>query len=358
MVAAKEIGGDFYDFFYLDENESKIVFVIADVSGKGVPAALFMVIAKTLIKQQMLIHNNPAQAFFRVNELLCEENKHDMFITSLIFSLDLITGKMVYANAGHNAPLISFSGTPYEFLKLAKGVPLGIFPASKHKNLTIYLKNGDKLYLYTDGINEAMNKYDEQFGNARLLKTANEYISLNPIDFDMALRHRVAEFTGNAMQSDDMTSVAVHYKGTPLIKVKTFDKNFVFNASEDELSNMLERVGVCLNEAGYGEHLKIQINVVIEEIFVNIARYAYGKDKGGKVTARLSADKNKFVMQFEDEGTPFNPLVYKEVDMTAGIHERNIGGLGIHLVKKWMDEVTYERLIGKNILTVYKFIRR
>jgi anti-sigma regulatory factor (Ser/Thr protein kinase) len=97
--------------------------------------------------------------------------------------------------------------------------------------------------------------------------------------------------------------------------------------------------------------------VVVEEIFVNIARYAYSKNKG-RVAARLNVDKDKFIMQFEDEGAPFNPLVYKEVDMTAGIQERNIGGLGIHLVKKWMDEVTYERLLGKNILTIYKFIRR
>jgi len=358
MMAAKEVGGDFYDFFYLDESESKISFVIADVSGKGVPAALFMVVAKTLIKQQMLIHNDPAQALFRVNEILCNDNKHDMFVTVFVCSLDLITGKITYANAGHNAPLISLSGRPYEFLKLPKGMPLGMFPKSKYKNSSIHIINGDKLYLYTDGISEAMNEREDQFGNERLLEAANQYISMIPIDFDMAIHRKIAEFIGSAMQSDDMTAIAVQYKGTPLVKVKSFDKELIVDASMDEFQNVLKWVGECVEEEGYNEHLKIQINVVVEEIFVNIARYAYGKGKTGKAVLRLNLDTEKFVMQFEDEGMPFNPLIQKDIDMTAGIQERNIGGLGIHLVKKWMDEVTYERLIGKNILTVYKFIRR
>jgi sigma-B regulation protein RsbU (phosphoserine phosphatase) len=357
-MAAKEVGGDFYDFFYLDENESKIVFVIADVSGKGVPASLFMVIAKTLIKQQMFVHNDPAQTLFRVNNILCEDNKHDMFITALICSLDLVTGKMVYANAGHNAPLISVSGKPYGFLKLEKGVPLGIFAQSKYKNSSIYLINGDKFYLYTDGINEAMNELDEQFGNDRLLKAADLYISLPPMDFDMALRRKVAEFTGGAIQSDDMTSIAAAYNGTPIIKAKIFDREIVVDAKTGELDGIIKWIGGYTDEAGYGPHLKTQINVVAEEIFVNIARYSYAGKEGGKTSLRLIARKDKFVMQFEDEGAPFNPLAYKTADITANIHERTIGGLGIHLVKKWMDEVTYERKFGKNQVTVYKFIGR
>ncbi|MDR3113638.1 MAG: SpoIIE family protein phosphatase [Endomicrobium sp.] len=357
MMAAKEVGGDFYDFFWLDENESKIVFVIADVSGKGVPAALFMVIAKTLIKQQMSINNDPAQTLYRVNNMLCEDNKHDMFVTALICSLDLITGKMSYANAGHNAPLISVSGKPYEFLKLEKGAPLGIFSQSRYKNCVVYLINGDKFYLYTDGINEAMNERDERFGNDRLLKTANENISLSPMDFDMSLRRKVAGFIGKAMQSDDMTSIAVNYKGTPITKVKKFDKELITDASESELDNVIKWISGYTDAAGYGVHLKTQIKVVAEELFVNIARYSYppSKESVGKTVVRLTALKDRFIMQFEDEGVPFNPLSYKTPEITANIHERTIGGLGIHLVKKWMDEVTYDRKLGKNQRTVYKF---
>jgi sigma-B regulation protein RsbU (phosphoserine phosphatase) len=211
MEPAKQVGGDFYDFFYLDEDKSKVVFVIADVSGKGVPAALFMVIAKTLLKTTMTQGLDPAETLGQVNNLLCEDNTLSMFVTVLVCILDLKTGDLSYANGGHNPPLISQSGEPYRFMELKKGIPLGMFEGSKYTLCKIQIKPGDKLYLYTDGVNEAMNGNGEQLGNERFLARANEVRNLNPDQFDEAIRQTIVSFADGAEQSDDITTMAISY---------------------------------------------------------------------------------------------------------------------------------------------------
>jgi len=209
MMPAREVGGDFYDFFYIDKAETRICLVVADVSGKGVPAALFMVISKTLIKQEMLRHGNPALALEQTNRILSEDNPRNMFVTAFIAAIDLVTGKMVYANGGHNPPLFSASGAPYRFLPLKRGVPPGVMADSTYTVSVVRLRDGDRLYLYTDGINEAMNSERQMFGNAAFLKAANNALGLPPREFDEAVRQAVAEFTCGAEQSDDITTVAV-----------------------------------------------------------------------------------------------------------------------------------------------------
>jgi sigma-B regulation protein RsbU (phosphoserine phosphatase) len=211
MLPAKEVGGDFYDFFYLDQEETHIACVIADVSGKGIPAALFMVIAKTLLKLHLLSCIDPAEALETVNKLLYKDNPQNMFVTVFLCTLDLLTGKMVYANGGHNPPLISLSGEPYQFMKLKKGVPPGMFEESRYQHCEMNLRAGDKLYLYTDGVNEAMNGEGEQFGNDRFLEKANVFRNLPPEEFDGAIRRELALFTQGAEQSDDITTLVIAY---------------------------------------------------------------------------------------------------------------------------------------------------
>ncbi|GHV83510.1 hypothetical protein AGMMS50212_08500 [Spirochaetia bacterium] len=226
MEPAKEVGGDFYDFFYIDTAETKIVLVIADVSGKSVSAALFMVIAKTLIKQQMLHYGDPAAVLDHVNKVLCEDNPRCMFVTVFICSIDLTTGQMIYANGGHNPPLLARgeprtigsaetaeSNQPYQFIPLKKGIPLGMMETSQYKTSFLQLNYGDKLYLYTDGINEAMNIHDNQFGNDRFLETANKFRDLPPKEFDEAIRREVEGFVADAEQSDDITTLSMRYTG-------------------------------------------------------------------------------------------------------------------------------------------------
>jgi sigma-B regulation protein RsbU (phosphoserine phosphatase) len=212
MTPAKEVGGDFYDFFFLDEAHAKAAFVIADVSGKGVPAALFMVVAKSLIKEHLLLSQDPAKTLFYVNKLLCEDNLQCMFVTVFIIAIDLMTGTALYANGGHNPPLLSQSNGPFQFMQLKKGAPLGVMEQSAYSLSTLQLNPGDKFYLYTDGVTEAMNEREEQLGNERFLRTANQERELTPESFDNKIRHVIAEFVGNAEQSDDITSLCFHYK--------------------------------------------------------------------------------------------------------------------------------------------------
>jgi sigma-B regulation protein RsbU (phosphoserine phosphatase) len=136
-----------------------------------------------------------------------------MFVTAIICHLDLVTGGMVYANGGHNPPLLSQANRPYQFMELKKGVPPGMMDISKYKTCTMQLKPGDKIYLYTDGVNEAMNPADEQLGNERFLELANKYRDLPPREFDEAIRREVAVFADGAEQSDDITTIAVSYLG-------------------------------------------------------------------------------------------------------------------------------------------------
>jgi sigma-B regulation protein RsbU (phosphoserine phosphatase) len=136
-----------------------------------------------------------------------------MFVTTLICYLDLVTGDMVYANGGHNPPLISLANQAYQFMELKKGIPPGMMDISKYKTSAMRLHAGDKIYLYTDGVNEAMNPAGEQWGNDRFIATANQYLDLPPREFDEAIRREVSLFADGAEQSDDITSIAIFYQG-------------------------------------------------------------------------------------------------------------------------------------------------
>jgi sigma-B regulation protein RsbU (phosphoserine phosphatase) len=210
MHPAKEVGGDFYDFFLIDPN--RVMTLIADVSGKGVPAALFMVIAKTLLKNHGQMDKPLDEIFSAVNNQLCENNDANMFVTVFACVLDLRTGLLCYANAGHNRPLLSRSGGDYEFLELKRGLPMGVQEDFPYSSSEITLSEGDRLYLYTDGVNEAENPQGEQFGNQRLLDAANRCRDLPIREFDLAFRAGLSEFVNGAEQSDDITTLVLAYK--------------------------------------------------------------------------------------------------------------------------------------------------
>jgi sigma-B regulation protein RsbU (phosphoserine phosphatase) len=358
MTPAKEVGGDFYDFFYLDREETQIACLIADVSGKGVPAALFMVIAKTLLKIHMLRGLDPAGTLETVNKLLCEDNPQGMFVTVFLCAIDLQSGKMTYANGGHNPPLTSRSGEAYQFMRLKRGVPLGMFEDSRYFLSELDLHTGDRLYLYTDGVNEAMNREGELFGNCRFLEKANASGVLPPLEFDRAVRREISLFANGAEQSDDITTLAVTYHGhavnpMPPDTRPVFDRELTLPASLDKLDMLLDWVQSILADYSCPPEICHQMMMVTEEIFVNIAHYAY-PGKTGDVTVRAGRAGKAFAAQYEDDGVPFNPLDWPAPDIKADLGDRTIGGLGIYLVRKMTDHAGYRRLGGKNQLTVYK----
>lgn len=211
MIPAKEVGGDFYDFFLIDEKTLGVV--IADVSGKGVPAALFMVIAKTLIKNQTQQGKSPADVFRDVNNQLCENNEAAMFVTAFLAVLDLQTGEMRYVNAGHNPPLIRHREEPFQWIQTKPSLVLAGLENVSYRENRIQMNPGDLLFLYTDGVTEAMDNEKQQYTGKRLIHLLNEWRDSGPETLSTELLKSVHQFTAGAEQSDDITILALEYRG-------------------------------------------------------------------------------------------------------------------------------------------------
>jgi sigma-B regulation protein RsbU (phosphoserine phosphatase) len=211
MLPAKEVGGDFYDFFLIDENT--LAIVIADVSGKGVPAALFMVIAKTLIQNTALSGKSPEVVFGIVNKMLCENNEAGMFVTAFLAYIDLPSGKLTFVNAGHNPPLLRKAGEKFTWLKAKVNLVLAGDEDTCYRQQEIMLNSGDELFLYTDGVTEAINNEQQLFGDLRLLETANRCLDLPLSQLILSIKVVINCFSEGAEQADDITMLALRYKG-------------------------------------------------------------------------------------------------------------------------------------------------
>jgi len=210
MDPAREVGGDFYDFFMVDERH--LAIVMADVSGKGVPAALFMVIGKTLIKDHTHPDTNLGDVFSRVNDLLCEANSEGLFITAFEGVLDLVTGEFTYVNAGHEMPLISRSGNPFEIHKIRPGFVLAGMENMRFRAGSLTLEPGDKIFQYTDGVTEATNSDEQLYGMQRLMNVLAAHSALSPRQLLPAVRADIDAFVGDAPQFDDITMLCLEYK--------------------------------------------------------------------------------------------------------------------------------------------------
>ena len=210
MNPAKEVGGDFYDFFMVDDRH--IAIVMADVSGKGVPAALFMVIGKTLIKDHTQPGKDLGAVFTEVNELLCESNSEGLFITAFEGVLDLVTGEFRFVNAGHEIPFICRKGGKFEPHKIRAGFVLAGMEEMRYKCGSMQLDVGDKIFQYTDGVTEATNKDNELYGMERLTKILGEHSELSPEKLLPEVKEDIDRFVGEAPQFDDITMLCLEYK--------------------------------------------------------------------------------------------------------------------------------------------------
>ncbi len=211
MHPAKEVGGDFYDFFMIGED--RLAVIVADVSGKGVPAALFMVIAKALIKNYAQTKMEPAEVFTTVNRLLCDGNDADLFVTAWMGVLELSTGTLTYVNAGHNPPLIKRNGGGFDYLRERSGFVLGGMDCTRYHQNTLTIAPGDRLFLYTDGVTETTDTRQQLYGEDRLQAFLNASASCNAAEMLHRLQHELQEFAGSAPQFDDITMLLLDFKG-------------------------------------------------------------------------------------------------------------------------------------------------
>jgi len=350
MLPAKEVGGDFYDFYLIDKDN--LAVVIADVSGKGVPAALFMMITKTMIKDSSP-DNSLKDVFESVNKKLCEGNEAEMFVTAFMGVYNIPGGKFMFVNAGHNPPLLKKRGGGYEFLETDPGFVLAWMKTAKYKEKEISLEPGDVLFLYTDGVTEAMNQRKELFGEQRLLAALNAGGDSPLKELLPAVKREVDNFADGTEQADDITMLALKINGGRSGEApEDAMKKLELDANIENLNKALEFINTELEQRGCPEDIQGKIEIAVEEIFVNIANYAYSPDSGSAVIY-ISVNDNA-VIRFEDTGRPYNPLEKPEPDLDKPLMERDIGGLGVFLVKKLMDNVEYERVGNRNVLILQK----
>ena len=211
MDPAKEVGGDFYDFFLVDEDH--LCMVIADVSGKGVPAALFMMASKIILANNAMMGKSPAQILTDTNAAVCAHNREEMFVTVWLGILEISTGKLMAANAGHEYPMLKKSNGDFELLKDKHGFVIGGMEGVRYKDYQLRLEPGDRLFLYTDGVPEATDSKNELFGTERMRASLNEDLSASPEQLLKNVRRAVDAFVGEAEQFDDLTMLCVHYIG-------------------------------------------------------------------------------------------------------------------------------------------------
>ncbi|MBR0218336.1 MAG: SpoIIE family protein phosphatase [Clostridia bacterium] len=351
MDPAKEVGGDFYDFFLVDDDH--ICLVMADVSGKGVPAALFMVIAKTLIKNRAQMGDSPAEILTNVNEQLCQGNDAELFVTVWLAVIELSTGHGVAANAGHEHPVIKRKDGQYELVVYRHSPAVATMDGIRFREHTFELNPGDRLFVYTDGVPEATNARNELFGTDRMLAALNRDPDAAPHELLRTMSNDIDAFVGGAPQFDDITMLSFQYAGSEGKKLN----ELTLEAKVENLDEVLAFVDGQLEQLNCPLKTQMQIDVAVEELYVNIAHYAYTPNVGiATIRVDTLPDPLAVAITFIDRGIPYDPLKKPDPDVTLPAEDRQIGGLGIYMVKKSMDTIDYEYRDGQNILRIVKNI--
>lgn len=337
MIPARQVGGDFYDYMPLENG--KTLTVIADVSGKGISASLFMAITLELIREYAKMNMSPSEILSRINDTLSENNPEYLFLTAIVGIYDETTHTFTYANAGHNLPYVIGNGV--RLLDAPGNMILGVFPGEKYTEYTINLSVGDTLFAYTDGVNEATNKDNEFFGTERLEKVLNDYTLAkknNVIDF---VNEAISEFADGAERHDDITMIAFSPANILKLELSANEREFC------KIRDVIMGLPILRDD-------KLSLCLAAEECFVNICNYAYvGEENPGVVNCTISFS-NCVTLKFEDTGIPFNPTE-NMVDVDSYDINTSVGGLGRFIAFENVDHVKYEYSENKNILTLTKF---
>ena len=344
MTPARDVGGDFYDFFPLDS--ARFAFLVADVSGKGVTAALYMMTAKTLIKDTLISERDPAKALTKVNADLSRNNPANMFLTAWVGVLDLESGRVDFANAGHNLPVLRRADGSVSWISGKSGLPLAFMDGVKYSPLSAELAPGDAIFLYTDGVTEAMDPSGGLFGDDRLMATVRAARSGAPDGLCADIRTAVAGFASGAPAADDLTVLALRY----VSRLRRFVRSFP--ATQEGVADASAFLNDSVAQAG-GEGLASAsptLHVIVDEVASNIVKHSGAS--GFEVEIEVS--QGGVAIDFVDDGEPYDPLSHADPDTSIAADKRPIGGLGLLMVKKMATSVSYRRSHGRNVFRVVK----
>ena len=341
LVPAREVGGDLFDFFIRDE---KLYFCIGDVSGKGIPAAMVMAQTHSLFRLATAKDSDAGHILHVLNEMLCQNNESNMFITFFLGILDLPTGRLRYCNAGHDKPVLVGQGP----LDANPHLPLGVFADTRYDMQTLVMEPGMTIFLYTDGLTEAKSSLRQMLGLQTVLD------NLTPQTGCQALVTHVKEvvddFVQDAEQSDDLTMLAIRYQPQRAVNVLDEELTLANDVRQTrQLNGFVKRV--C-ERLGMADRQVKGVRLAVEEAVVNVMEYAYPPGQQGDVIVAMRSDGQRLTIVIRDHGAPFDPTEQHLADTSLSAEERPVGGLGLLLMRELTDSINYEREPDSNVLTL------
>jgi sigma-B regulation protein RsbU (phosphoserine phosphatase) len=350
METAKAVGGDFYDYFL---RENRLCFCVGDVSGKGVPASMTMAVAVSLFRTIAKSGSTPAQIVTRLNETLSEDNENGNFITLFVGEIDLSSGRLDFCNAGHNPPVV-IEDRRATFMELESNAPVGLWPEMTFVEEYVPDVRGKQLLIYTDGVTEAENARQEQFSEERLLSVLTENNHGDACSTLQGVQQAIRRHVDGAEPSDDMTMLCVSISNPTITMRKELTiKNRV--AELERVRDFVDDIGHSLNLA---EELLMNLQLVMEEMVSNVIFYAHPEGSDADISLSAESDSRELTFVLSDHGPEFDPTLRDDPDINLPPDQREIGGMGIFIVKNLMNEVTYQRLEGRNLLTMKKIINK
>ena len=358
LDSARAVGGDLYDFFFLDKDHMFIS--VGDVSGKGVPASLFMTVVRTLFRSRTMDGQPLHQIMALINKELCKDNPNVMFVTMVSGIINLRTGTIDLCNAGHNLPLIMDREGEVRRMDLFSAIPLGIKEYHGYKTEKIQLKPGDRLVLYTDGVTEALNAKGEFYNESYLKEVLHEHRRADVPTLVKKVVDSIHQFALDVEQADDITMLILGYqKSSESAEVPLERKSIQLPNQLEKLHTIVETVEEISRDWNISSKASMELNLVLEELFTNIVFYAFTDKKEHLIDITFSLSSSGILeVVLVDDGKYFDLIeASEEVNLDAALEERKVGGLGIHFVKQVMDEMSYERKRGKNVVTLRKYIK-
>lgn len=353
-VMAQTTGGDFYDY-HIHSPNGQVTLLVADVSGKSLPAALFMAISSSILRTIIRSESDPVQILTKANDLIYEESQSGMFVTVFLARYDPHTGILSYASAGHNEMLLMHSDGEYEMLS-GKGHPLGVLPSHRQRyhGGQRKIRGDDLLVLYTDGVSEAMNSFNDEYGLEKFIRLLRANRDRKPTEMIDIVYRSVLDFSGTALQSDDFTMLVSRFQGA-LEGVREY--HLKLPAHKDSIPALRDRLmQICIRHGLFGDELD-DILLVSDEAATNILVHAYADTtlSNPDFECDLQIESHNYVrINFRDQGRPFRMDQVKEPDVRQNLAGKRKGGFGVYLIKSLMNRVEYRRENGVNYLFAEK----
>ena len=348
LQPAREVGGDFYDFFFVSDDE--LCLVLGDVSGKGVPAALFMAVTKTMIKTQAADDSSPASIVTRVNEELSADNPACMFVTLFVAIVNVRSGELRFTNAGHNPPYILRRDGKLDCINQRHGPVIGAVEGVAYREDQIRIGEQDTLLLFTDGVTEAMDTSVQLYSEDRLEELLRKSDN-TPDQLTGAVLHAVEQFATGAEQADDITLLAFRIEQAPE-KINVDELHLVAAIDLAEIDRINTEFTQFAEECGLAAGVGQKICIVFDDLLNNIISYGFSDDEEHQINIDISATAERLLITVADDGVPFNPFDQVGPDTSLSVEDRDIGGLGVLLVTELMDQSSYQRRRDQNIVTL------